>query len=310
MEKQKQFGKKVCNENGLKRSIYGQAEAGDRLKDEDITGLVIRAQSGEKGAVDELSRAAAQRLMPYIYRLTLNYDAAEDILQETLLHMVKSLDDLKEPGSFWCWIFRTAYGKAQHYFRDRDRQKSISTDSFRRGWERCHDSAVTGYNYVIRKELAEIVVATVNKLNVNQRTVLALRCYEDMSYSQIGQVMNCKEMAARIMFYRAKMILKRDLVRRGFGKEHLLLALGLFGAITAKTEAASATTYVTASVLDVGMAAVLLSTVVSRGCAIMASLAALFSYLVTTHSFYYAVGFGILSVYVMFWLWFANLYSE
>jgi len=280
------------------------------LKDKELFELVRRAQRGEKEAVAGLSELAAERLLPYIHRLTLNDDVAEDILQETLLHLVKSLNDLKEPESFWCWLFRTAHGKTQHYFRDRSREKTIMMSTLKEGWSHCEDSSLTGYNYVIRKELAEIVIRVINKLSVNHRTVLALRCYEDMSYSQIAEVMNCKEMAARVLFYRAKSMLKKDLVRRGFGKEHVLLALGLFGAITAKSEAVSATSCVSASLLNVGAIAIIISTLGSRAGMIMTSIVALFGFLLTTQSFYYVLGFAFLAIYIMFWVWFVNVYKR
>lgn len=280
------------------------------MKDEELVELVRRAQNGEREAVAGLSELAAERLLPYIHRLTLNYDAAEDILQETLLHLVKSLNDLKKPESFWCWLFRTAHGKVQHYFRDRGREKAVMMNTFKEGWKRSQDSKMTGYNYVIRKELAEIVIQVVSKLSINHRTVLALRCYEDMPYSEIAEVMNCKEMAARVLFYRAKNILRKDLGRRGFGREHLLLALGLFGTITAKSEAVSATSYVSASLLNVGVLAIIISTLSSRVGFIASSFVALFGFLLTTHSFYYVLAFAFLAFYILFWLWFANLYRS
>jgi len=280
------------------------------LKDEELYELVRRAQGGEREAVAGLSELAAERLLPYIYRLTLNYDAAEDILQETLLHLVKSLKDLKEPESFWCWLFRTAQGKVQHYFRDRSREKAVTMNTFKEGWERCQDSSLTGYNYVIRKELAEIVIQVVSRLSINHRMVLALRCYEDMAYSEIAEVMNCKEMAARVLFYRAKSMLRKGLVRRGFDKKYVLLALGLFGAITAKSEAASATSCVSASLLNVGAMAIIISTLSSRAGVIMTSIVALFGFLLTTQSFYYVLGLAFLAIYIMFWVWFANLYRS
>jgi RNA polymerase sigma factor (sigma-70 family) len=280
------------------------------LRDKELVELVRRAQGGEREAADRLSELAAERLGPYIHRLTLNDDAAEDILQETLLHLVESLKDLKEPESFWCWLFRTAHGKVRHHFRARGREKTIMMDTFKEGWGRCEDSKLTGYDYVIRKELAEVVIQVISKLSINHRTVLALRCYEDMPYSEIAEVMDCKEMAARVLFYRAKRMLRKGLVRRGFGKKYVLLALGLFGAITAKSEAVSATSCVSASVLNVGALAIIISTLCSRIGVIISSLAALCGFILTTYSFYYVVAFVLLMIYIMFWLWFANLYRD
>ncbi len=285
-------------------------KSGAILKDKELVELVCRGQGGDREAVAMLSELAAERLLPYIHRLTLNYDVAQDILQETLLHLVKSLGDLKQQESFWSWIFRMARGKVQHYYRDRSREKDIMMRTFREGWNRCQDSNLTGYDYVLRKELSEIIVHVVGKLNINQRTVLALRCYEDMPYSQIAEVMKCKEMAARVLFYRAKRLMRKGLIRRGFSKEHLMLALGLFGAITAKSEAVSATSCVTASMLNVGALAILISALSSRAAMATTSLFTLFGVLATTKSFLFGLGIALLVICIMFWVWLANLYSE
>lgn len=288
----------------------GREESGVILEEKELSELVCRAQDGEREAVARLSELAAERLSPYIHRLTLNYDVAQDILQETLLHIVKSLNDLKEPERFWSWIFRTAWGKVQHYFRDRSKEKSIMALEFREGWKRCEDSNLTGYDYVIRKELSQIVVQVVSRLSINHRTVLVLRCYENMSYSQIAEVLNCKEVYARVLFYRAKALLRQTLVRRGFGKEYLLLALSLFGAITAKSEAASATSCITSSVLNVGALAVLISALSSRAAMVITSLATFLGILVTKQSFYYGLGVAFLVIYITFWVWLANIYRS
>ena len=290
--------------------IGSNDKSGAILKDKELVELVCRAQDGDREAVARLSELAAERLLPYIHRLTLNYDVAQDILQEILLHLVKSLSDLKQQESFWSWIFRMARGKVQHYYRDRGREKDIMMRTFREGWNRCQDSNLTGYDYVLHKELSEIIVGVVGKLNINQRTVLALRCYEDMPYSQIAEVMKCKEMAARVLFYRAKRLMRKGLIRRGFSKEHLVLALGLFGAITAKSEAVSATSCVSASMLNVGALAVFISALSSRAAMAMTSLFTLFGVLATTKSFLFGLGIALLVIYIMFWVWLANLYSE
>jgi len=277
---------------------------------EDLVELINRAQNGDRKAINQLSREAVDRLLPYIHRLTLNYDVAQDILQETLLHIVKSINELEQPERFWNWIFRMARGKVQHYYRDRSRENTIQMRAFREGFNRCEDSSLTGYNYVLRKELSEVVVQAIARLSIHHRTVVALRCYEDMSYSQIAEIMECKEMCARVLFHRAKASLRKTLTHSGFGKEHLVLALGLFGAITAKSEAASAASYLSASVLNVGALAILVSALSSRAALGATSLAALFGTLVTTKSLLYGLGVVLFFLYVMFWFWLANLYRE
>jgi hypothetical protein len=107
-------------------------------------------------------------------------------------------------------------------------------------------------------------------LKPQHRTVLTLRCYEELAYSDISDVMGCSTFGARMLFVRAKKALVKQLSRRGFGKGSLLLALALFGKMTATSEAAAAGVSVTAATTKVGLAAGLLGTV--SGTALVVSL--------------------------------------
>jgi RNA polymerase sigma-70 factor (ECF subfamily) len=222
-----------------------------------IAQLIRQAQLGNQQSMNELAQLAEGRLFAYIYRLTLNYDLSQDLLQETLLKMVESLKDLKNIERFWPWLFRTAMGEVQHHFRDLRQKHTVQISSFSRDRlsEYTSEDFNDGLSYLMRIELSETVFQAMTKLKLMYRNVLILRCFEQMSFAEIADQMDCKELRARILFFRARHLLKKQLSQRGFGKELLLVALGLFGLLTAPAKAASAAGTVTASLLDVGFAA-------------------------------------------------------
>jgi hypothetical protein len=82
-----------------------------------------------------------------------------------------------------------------------------------------------------------------------------MRCYEEMEYSEIAELMGKTELSTRVLFLRAKKSLARQLSRRGLGTGALATAILLFGQMTAPTEAAAAQITVTAGSLKVGLAA-------------------------------------------------------
>ncbi len=272
--------------------------------------LVKQAQCGDSEAMSQLSQQVADRVLPYIQGLTLNYDLAQDILQETLLELVKSLDRVKSPESFWCWIYRQALGKVQHHFRDRSRQRSIVLRVASGLLGQSTDESLSGLNYVMRMELSEIVLKAMDKLKIEYRNVLLLRCFENLSYAEIAQVLDCKELHARVLFFRAKRSLGRYLVRGSFGKEYLLAGLVLFRILTKPSEVSSATTLVSASVLEVGTFAAIISLASSKIGLLVASLVTLFMVCATTKSFLYGIGILVFALYVLFWVWLANLYRQ
>jgi RNA polymerase sigma-70 factor (ECF subfamily) len=274
-----------------------------------VIGLVTQAQCGNNEAMSQLSQQVAERVLPYIQGLTLNYDLAQDVLQETLLEMVKSLNRVESPESFWCWVYRQALGKVQHHFRDRSRQRSIVLRVASDLLGQVKDKSLTGLEYVTRVELSEAILQAMDKLKIEYRSVLILRCFENLSYAEIAQVLDCKELRARVLFFRAKKSLGRQLSRGGFGEECLLAGLVLFRILTKPSEV-SATTLVSASVLNVDTFAAIISLVSSKAGLLATSLVTLFTVCATTKSVLYAAGVVVFALYVLFWVWLASLYRE
>lgn len=276
----------------------------------DVIGLVSQAKSGNTEAMSQLSQQVADRVLPYIQGLTLNHDLAQDILQETLLEMVKSLSKVETPENFWCWVYRQALGKAQHNFRDRSRQRSIILRVAKGLLGQSQDESLAGLSYVTRVELSEAVLRAMEKLKMEYRNVLILRCFESLSYAEIADVMDCKELHARVLFFRAKKSLGRQLARGGYGKECLLAGLVLFRILTKPSAVSSATSLVSASILDVDAFVALISLASSKVGLLATSLVTLFTVCATTRSVLYAVGVLVFALYVLFWFWLARLYHQ
>jgi RNA polymerase sigma-70 factor (ECF subfamily) len=263
---------------------------------DDVVVLVRQAQLGDPQSMDRLAEAARHRLAAYIYRLTLNHDLTQDLLQETLLKMIERIKDVEHPDRFWPWLFRTALGQVQHHYRDRARARELEFSSASRQrlsdyLSREHDD---GLNYVIRKELADTIVEAMAQLKLTYRNVLTLRCYEQLSYAEIADQMGCKEMGARILFFRAKHSLNRRLARRGFGGSLLVTALGLFGLLTTPADGASAAGTVSAATLQVGTAAAIAGFAgTPKGVAAMLTAAGMtFTFTLTFEHFLYAALVG------------------
>jgi len=85
-----------------------------------------------------------------------------------------------------------------------------------------------------------------------------------MKYSEIGEEMGCSEFGARRLFFRAKKSLAKQLAHRGLGRGSLMVALVLFGKMTATSEASAANVAVTASTVKVGVLASLAAMATSK----------------------------------------------
>ena len=70
--------------------------------------LVLRAQSGDRHAFDELLRSVDRPLLRYIATIAGGRVAAEDVLQDVLIAVVRKIEWLRDPSLFRPWVFRIA----------------------------------------------------------------------------------------------------------------------------------------------------------------------------------------------------------
>lgn len=227
-----------------------QNRAGKNISPE----LVKQAQNGDKDSINQLADMVRERLYGYIYRLTLDCDLTQDLLQETILFMLESITQLRYPEQFWHWMYRTALGNIQHY----NRRLQV-----KRRFERCeseqmqihHESTADfndGLTELLRKELSDAVFRAMKRLKMKYRNVLVLRCFENLGYNEIAEVLNVSELQSRMLFFRAKNSLRKQLTSDGLGSRYFLLALALFGLATTSSKTVTTTT-ITAATLEVGV---------------------------------------------------------
>ena len=220
--------------------------------------LVIKAKLGCNESLTGLAESVRPAIRVYIYRLTLDDNLTEDLVQETMLEMVRSLKKLRKPEAFWAWLYRTALSKVQHHYRVSQKERMIqnmSTADKEHLLQKGSSDYGDGLKSLMSKELAEQVLDTMATLRLRHRNILVLRCCENLPYSQISEIMGCTQLAAQTLLFRAKLALKKKLSRHGLGKAMVITALGIFSQITKPAKAAEVSISATASSAKVGVTA-------------------------------------------------------
>ena len=93
--------------------------------------LVSTAKSGDTNAFVELSRRHSPKLLRTIYRITRNWQDAEDVLQDSLLKAFSHLQDFQEKSSFSTWLTRIAINSALMILRKKRLCSEIPIDDHR-----------------------------------------------------------------------------------------------------------------------------------------------------------------------------------
>ena len=228
-------------------SIRGETKF---MGNESLVQLVENARGGCRDSMDQLTVQIQDELYRYIYRLTLNEDLANDIRQETLLQMCRTLSNLRESDRFKPWMYKTAWGKVKNHYRANKNKRHMSLNDSNNLIDALQSRCTEGLKALVSNEIAETMVRSMWTLDVKQKSVLVLRCYENLSYKQIAVIMNCSETSARVLFFRAKNNLRAKLRKKGIVTQTMFLGmLGLFGTVTSTAEAAVT---VSASTLKTG----------------------------------------------------------
>jgi RNA polymerase sigma-70 factor (ECF subfamily) len=238
-------------------SLAGIIEVRQPMTKELNIQTIRQAQAGNKQSLSAVAEQVRQKAYTYIYRLTLDYHLTEDLTQETVLEMIKSLPQLEVPhvNGFWGWIFRTALGKVQHHFRlqgARRLARKTTSDDYVLESQASDDN--NPMNALVSEEIRKAVLGAMQAITIKYRNILVLRCFENLSYGQIAGITGGSELKTRLLFFRAKHSLKNQLERNGFKRDHLLAVLTMFAGLTLGTgKKAAAGEVVLASSLETGL---------------------------------------------------------
>lgn len=146
--------------------------------------LVLRSQTGDRAALDELLRSVQMPLYRYIFRLTGRQDLAEDILQDVFIIIYRKIGWLDAPEVFRTWAYRIASREA---FRHLKKEKK---------WrEQVRDEAILGAlpagdeEPAYEPELVEKIPAFLSEVSPASRAVLILHYLNEMSLSEVAEIL-------------------------------------------------------------------------------------------------------------------------
>ena len=156
------------------------------IKDEQLVRSYIK---GKDNSLNILINRHRQRIMLFIISKVRDQSLAEDIFQETFFKVIKTLKKGKhynEQGKFLPWVMRIAYNLSMDYFRKVKKQKLVrSRDNFNI-FDVIKDNSVSIEDEIIQKKILSDVKEIINKLPKDQKRVLTMRYYFNMSFNEIA----------------------------------------------------------------------------------------------------------------------------
>jgi len=172
---------------------------------------IERFLAGDVSAFEELYR----RYQPYVYNvvngIVQNAEDARDVTQEVFLHVYDSLSRFRGGSAFSTWLYRVAVNAAITHVRREKRHPQVPLDSLR---EFRADVDAEPEQQAARAETQQAVQEMLAALPEQQRAVLVLRYFQELSLEEMAEVMNCSVAAVKVRLHRARNSFRRLFEKR------------------------------------------------------------------------------------------------
>ncbi|MFI0429038.1 RNA polymerase sigma factor [Mariniflexile sp. HMF6888] len=150
--------------------------------------LVSNYIKGDEGALEILVNRHKQKIYSFIYSKVYDRDVAEDIFQDTFIKVIRTLKRgaYNEEGKFLPWVMRISHNLVIDFFRKSNRMpKFDNTDEFNI-FSVLSDTSLNAENSIIKEQVETDVRRLVEELPEDQKEVLLMRIYEDLSFKEIS----------------------------------------------------------------------------------------------------------------------------
>ena len=183
--------------------------------------LVEQCRRGDSAAMERLIIKYQSRVYNAILRICTNADDAAELTQETFVKVIENISDFEGRSGFYTWVFRIAVNLTLNYcqrgsrlaFRSLDAENDEEQEQAKGALKTIlsSDNSPDPAAVAANKELWQIVLKALNKLNDAQRAVIVLRDIEGMNYAQISEVLEIELGTVKSRLSRARGVLREIL---------------------------------------------------------------------------------------------------
>ena len=151
--------------------------------------LITDYLNGNNASFERLLNRYKNRVYGFVYSKVNNASLADDIFQDTFIKVVKTLQagNYKEEGRFLSWVLRIAHNLVVDHYRKTNRMPTY--ESSNHTFDIMSSLSETEMNVefqLIENQIHKDLEALIDELPHNQKEVLQMRLYQDMSFKDIA----------------------------------------------------------------------------------------------------------------------------
>ena len=151
--------------------------------------LVSQYIQGDEPSLSVLIKRHQQRLYSFIYSKVYDRDVTEDVFQDTFIKVIRTLKrgNYNEEGKFLPWVMRIAHNLVIDHFRKNSRMPKFNNSGDFDIFSVLSDGALNAEGELVQSQIVQDIRALVEELPEEQKSVLKMRMYNDMSFKEISE---------------------------------------------------------------------------------------------------------------------------
>jgi RNA polymerase sigma-70 factor (ECF subfamily) len=183
--------------------------------------LIAQVQQGDRRALDELTRLIRPHVERQLGRYPVSDDDRLDVMQSTLLQVVRRIQSFRGDSSFTTWLFRVTANEALMLMRQQRRQRARLVE----GLDFEDLSALPTMRTLGHDDAASLaerqayVRLALGELPDDYRNIVLAHYHEELGLQEIAERFRVTESAVRSRLHRARVRLRAILNTTAMGRE-------------------------------------------------------------------------------------------
>ncbi|MBT8229072.1 MAG: RNA polymerase sigma factor [Bacteroidia bacterium] len=175
------------------------------MNKEQETVWIEASRNGDIQAFGKLAKAYQDMIYTLAYRLLNNQHDAEDLCQEVLLKIFRTIGQYKATAPFGAWVYRITYNESINRIRKLKRNKeSYNIDTnLRENWVETSNVL----NNIEEREKKKILLSALNKLPEEDRLLIMGYYFEELAVKELVEMTRLSESNIKIKLYRSRKFL-------------------------------------------------------------------------------------------------------
>jgi len=173
--------------------------------------VMLKVKDGDLRRMDLLFRRYRDPLFAFVFRMTNQREASEDMVQNVFYRMIRSRHTFTGNGEFRTWMYHLARNVVKDYYKTDARNSHLDIAAF--------DEKMEGDDFadslIEKRQGLRLLQAALQRLQTEDREIIILSRFHELKYYEIAKIMDTSVGAVKTRMHRAMNQLKTMLLKSG-----------------------------------------------------------------------------------------------